>query len=434
MNTTPIDVSLRALSAGESDLSFEEYRLQRLKDTVKYAKENSPWYQKRLNTEPEDLTGIEDLRKLPFTEPDDLAQGEYEFLCISRSAVEKYTSFVSSGTTGPRKSVFFSHRDVEHITDFLGSAMHSVAPRGCTIQILLPNSPTRGMGDLLREGIAKYGSRGFLSDIFLPPEEHIRLCIENRPYLWFGDARLIYRITRETESSFDLKALGVKVMFTTISEISDSMRKAIEKAWGCRVVTHYGLTEMGFGLAVDCPESCGYHYNEFGVIAEVVDPQSGEILPEGREGELVFTALGREAMPLIRYRSHDIASIKSGPCRCGANLSVISHVKRRREAIIWYNGMELYPTLFDESMFSNDRVIDYEIYLDQEEGIIRFEAECIDAPENYEAEIAKSLCEHPALRDLEIEIKLLPLHALVSGAHFKKLIHLERAAGSVTSE
>lgn len=425
MKTTPMYDGLCALSAKESDLSFEEYRLQRLKDTIAYAKENSPWYKERLDIEPEEISGIEDISKLPFTEPNDLAKGEYEFLCISRSELEKFTSFVSSGTTGPRKSVFFSHKDIEHITDFLGSAMHSVAPRGCTIQIFLPNSPVRGMGDLLKEGIAKFGSKAFISDIFQPLEEHIRLCIENKPYLWFGDTRLIYRITKEMEKKYDLKALGVKVMFTTISEISETMKKTIEEAWDCRVVTHYGLTEMGFGLAVDCPENCGYHYNEFGVIAEVVDPETGEVLPDGMEGELVFTSLGREAMPLIRYRSHDIASIKKGPCKCGAMLSTISHVKRRKEAVVEYKGTELYPTLFDDAMFSNSHVIDYEIYLDQEEGIIRFEAECIEPPEDYIAEIAMSLSEHPALSELEIDVKLLPLHALVGGAHFKKLIHIE---------
>lgn len=425
MPVIPLQEGLRQLSLKKSGKPFEEYRLQRLRETVAYAATESPWYQKQLRVKPEEIHFLKDITKLPFTEPSDLAKGEYEFLCVSRSELEKYTSFVSSGTTGPRKSVYFSHADVEAITDFLGVGMRSAAPEGSAIQILLPNSPVRGMGDLLKEGVAKQGMRGYLSDIFQPLEEHIRLCIENRPYLWFGDTRLIYRITKEMENKYDLRSLGVKVMFTTISEISDSMRRTIEEVWGCRVVTHYGLTEMGFGLAVDCPMGCGYHYNEFGVIAEVVDPETGEPLSDGVEGELVYTSLGREAMPLIRYRSHDIASIKRGPCKCGSSLSTISHIKRRQEAVVEYQGTELYPTLFDDAVFANSHVIDYELYLSEKDGIMRFEVECIDAPEGYENTICETLRLHSALKSLKPEVKLLPLHALMGGAHFKKLIHIE---------
>lgn len=425
MKITPMYEGLCKLSASESSSSFEEYRLQRLRETIGYAKENSPWYRKCINIELEEINSIEDIKKLPFTEPCDIARGGYEFLCISRSHLEKCTSFVSSGTTGPRKSIFFSHNDVEHISDFLGSAMHSVAPEGCTVQIFLPNSPVRGMADLLKEGIEKYGSKAFISDIFQPLEEHIRLCIEHRPYLWFGDARLIYRITKEMGKKYDLRSMGVKVMFTTISEISDSMRHSIEQAWGCRIVTHYGLTEMGFGLAVDCPAGCGYHYNEFGVIAEVVDPETGESLPDGTEGELVFTSLGREAMPLIRYRSHDIAYMRKGPCKCGANLSSISHVKRRKEAVVEYEGRELYPTMFDEPVFEVGSVIDYEIYMSKSKKNIRFEIECIEPSAMDEVTIKEKLLALSALEGLEIQVKVLPLHSLIGGTHFKKLIHME---------
>ena len=118
---------LCALSHKESDMQFEDYRLLRLRETVAYAAKESPWYKKRL---PEtEINCIEDLRKLPFTEPNDIAVGGYQFLCTSLSEVEKPVTFVSSGTTGPRKSVYFSHKDVEAITDFLGMAMHSVAPQ-----------------------------------------------------------------------------------------------------------------------------------------------------------------------------------------------------------------------------------------------------------------------------------------------------------------
>lgn len=426
--TIPIYEGLCALSQKESNMRFEDYRLLRLRETIDYAAKESPWYKNKFSSA--EINCIEDIQKLPFTEPSDIAVSGNQFLCTSFSETRKNMTFVSSETTEPEKGIYFSHKDIASITDFLGTAVHSVAPMGCTIQILMSNSSTRGMGNLLKEGIEKFGSKAFVSDVFLPIEEHIRLCIQNKPYLWVGDSRLIYRITKEMGQKYDLHALGVKVILTGMSNISDSMRYTIEDSWGCKIVTHYGLTEMGLGLAVDCPMGCGYHYNEFGVIAEIVDPETGEPMEDGEEGELVFTSLGREAMPLIRYRSHDIASMKKGPCPCGAKLSTISRIHRRKETVISYRGLELYPTMFDSLMFRNDKVIDYEIYLNVEEGIIRFEVECVDAAPDYVKDISRTLCRHPALRELEIDIKLLPLQALERVTHFKKQIHIEGACVS----
>jgi phenylacetate-CoA ligase len=109
-----------------------------------------------------------------------------------------------------------------------------------------------------------------------------------------------------------LAKLGVKIMFLTMAYVADTVAGNLERIWGCRVCTHYGLTEMGWGLAVDCSQGAGFHYNEFDVIAEVVDPRTGEPLPDGAEGELVFTGLGREAMPLIRYRSRGYCDFNLG--------------------------------------------------------------------------------------------------------------------------
>jgi len=416
--TIPMYEGLCALSQKESNMQFEDYRLLRLQETIKYASKESPWYKYKLPDVKIDC--IEDIQKLPFTEPNAVVLGGHQFLCTSFSEGTKSVTFDDSEGT-----IYFSPKDIEAMTDFLGAVVHSIAPRGCTIQILISKYSSYNLENLLKNGIEKFGSKAFISDICLSIEEHIRLCIQNRPYLWIGDARLIYRITKEMERKYDLRSLGVKAIIAAIGDISDSMKYSLEDAWGCKVVTGYSVAGIGPWLAFDCPMGCGYHYNEFGVIAEVVDPETGEAVEDGEEGELVFTSLGREAMPLIRYRSNDIASIKKGPCACGAKLTTISRVRRRREAVVSYKGWELYPTMFDSLMFRNDKVIDYEVYLNVEEGIIRFEVECIDADPNYVKDISRTLCRHPALRELEIDIKLLPLHALVSRTYLKKLIHIE---------
>lgn len=409
---------------------FAQYRLHRLKTTVAYAYENSKWYREKMDEAgvlPSDIQALSDLSRLPFTTPDDIARGGFKFLCTSQADVEKPVVFVSSGTTGPQKQIYFSHTDVEAVVDFLGVGMHTVAPEGSAVQILLPDSAVRGIGTLLAEGVGRHGMRGYSTGMFLPAEEQIRFTLENKPSVWFGDTRVIYRITKEMEDRYDLGSLGVHVMFTTISEIPNSMRRTIESAWNCRVVTHYGLTEVGFGLAVDCASGAGFHYNEFGVIAEVVDPETGETLADGEEGELVFTTLGREAMPLLRYRSHDIASLTHGCCHgCGAELDTIGHVGRRLESVVEVRGSELYPTMFDDLMFDQKHVVDYEIYLRPEVPQLLFEVECITAPEGYAALLQAVLAEHPCIKGImrPPEVRLLLDGALKRSAHFKKLIHI----------
>jgi phenylacetate-CoA ligase len=406
---------------------FAAHRLFRLQNTVRYACENSPWYRAvfdKAGVKPEDIRKISDLEKLPFTTPEDISAGGYKFLCMSQSGVEKPVTFVSTGTTGPQKRIFFSYSDVDALTDFLGVGMRTVAPEGSAVQILLPDSAVRSMGKLLCEGVAKQGLRGYSMGVMRPSEEQVEETIENRPYVWFGDARTIYRITKETENKYDLGKLGVKVMFTTVSEVAPSMRRYLEKVWNCRVVTHYGLTEMGFGLAVDCPDGCGYHYNEFGVIAELVDPTTGEVITDGREGELVYTSLGRQAMPIIRYRSHDISTLKKAPCRCGAQLDTIGHVARRMEAVLTVNGESVYPTMFDDLMFSNGHVVDYDTYFDEKGTRLVFVMECIGQPKGYAERVREIMAEHPAIKG-----KMNPpiVYAVGSGAlkqtaQFKKLI------------
>lgn len=412
-------------------LVFEEYRLYRLKETVKYAYENSRFYKKLFDDngiKPEDIQEISDLARLPFTNPRDLAAREYDLLCISQSKVEKPVTFTSSGTTGPQKRVFFSDNDIEQITDFLGVGMNTVTGSDGVIQILLPSGSVRGQSELLAEGLRKKGMKAYHTGLFLPSEEQVKASIANKATVWFGETRLIYRITKEMEKKYELSKLGLRVIFVTTSYLSDNMRKYLEKTWDCKVCTHYGLTEMGLGLAVECPEGEGYHYNQFGVIAELVNPETGEPINDGQEGELVFTSLGREAMPLIRYRSHDIARLSNEKCACGSHLQTISTVKRRLEAIVYLNEeTEIYPTMFDDLLFSVADVVDYDIYLEKgDRPRLIFKVETITERDNISHEMEKVLADFSPVKNagFKVEVEILPSGTLRGGVHFKKLIKM----------
>ncbi len=328
-----------------SDL-FQEFRLYQLKKTIKYVSENSRFYGKKFREKsvgPSDIKSLKDIEKFPFTFPEDLRHSSYDFLCISQRDVEKPVTFFSSGTTGIRKRIYFSRADIIKIMEFLPRGMNTVTDRdNGIIQILLPNSAGRGIGYLLAESLKSFGMRAVISDMGWPADKIIRSCLDEKPDVCFGDAGTIFRVTKEMAGKMDLSKLGVKVLFLTMSNVSRSMKEYLEKAWNCRVATHYGLTEMGWGLAVDCDSCDGYHYNELDVIAEVVDPETGKVLPEGEEGELVFTSIGREAMPIIRFTSGDISSLSKGSC--GSSLKLMGHIVRRTEGMYDLgDGRYIYP-------------------------------------------------------------------------------------------
>ena len=355
---------------------FQEFRLYQLKKTIRHVYENSCFYREKFRERsvgPEDIKSLKDIEKFPFTFPEDLRHSSYDFLCISQRDVEKPVTFFSSGTTGIRKRIYFSRADIIKIMQFLPRGMNTVTDRdNGIIQILLPNSAGRGIGYLLAESLKSFGMRAVISDMGWPADKIMRLCLTEKPDVWFGDAGTIFRVTKETAGKMDLSKLGVKVLFLTMSNVARSMKEYLEKAWNCRVATHYGLTEMGWGLAVDCDSCDGYHYNELDVIAEVVDPQTGNVLPDGEEGELVFTSIGREAMPIIRFRSGDISSLSKGSC--GRSLKSMGHIVRRIEGMYDLgDGRYIYPALLEEAIYSIHEVVDYrasvkgrQLYIDLE--------------------------------------------------------------------
>ena len=214
----------------------------------------------------------------------------------------------------------------------------------------------------------------------------------------------------------------MQCIFITMSNIPQSMIDYLHCAWGCRVSTHYGLTESGWGLAVDCDTCPGYHYDELDHIVEVVDPVTGEVLPEGQEGEVVLTNIARECMPLIRSRTGDIATLQKSVC--GSHLMTLGHIRRRKEGATEYNGHYIYPALFDEVLFGTEGLLDYRIFL--EDGRIALDIECLNEA-RFDAEgLRERLMALPFMQGApEIALKLLPCGALREHCYEKKRI-LER--------
>lgn len=408
------------------DALFDEYKLWQLKKTVRRVRTKSPFYRRlfeKAGVTEDDLHSLADIAKLPFTFPADLAGTSYSLLCTSQGEVEKPVTFYSSGSTGTKKRIFFSMADIQKILDFLPRGMNTVIGRDeARVLVFLQNSQGRGIGSILAQSLNAFGMQGWTADLQDSTDDILRATVEHRINVWFGDAITIYRATRVLEKQADLRSLGMQCIFITMSNIPQSMIDYLHSAWGCRVSTHYGLTESGWGLAVDCDVCPGYHYDELDHIVEVVDPETGGPVPEGREGEVVLTNISRDCMPLIRYRTGDIATLTKSVC--GSHLMTLGHIRRRKEGATEYNGHYIYPALFDEVLFSTDGLLDYRIFL--EGGRISLDVEVLDEAPFDAVGLKERLMALPFMAGApEIELKLLKSGALREHCYEKKRI-LER--------
>lgn len=408
------------------DALFDEYKLWQLKKTVRRVRTKSPFYRRlfeKAGVTEDDLHSLADIAKLPFTFPADLAGTSYSLLCTSQGEVEKPVTFYSSGSTGTKKRIFFSMADIQKILDFLPRGMNTVIGRDeARVLVFLQNSQGRGIGSILAQSLNAFGMQGWTADLQDSTDDILRATVEHKINVWFGDAITIYRATRVLEKQADLRSLGMQCIFITMSNIPQSMIDYLHSAWGCRVSTHYGLTESGWGLAVDCDVCPGYHYDELDHIVEAVDPETGGPVPEGREGEVVLTNISRDCMPLIRYRTGDIATLTRSVC--GSHLMTLGHIRRRKEGATEYNGHYIYPALFDEVLFSTDGLLDYRIFL--EGGRISLDVEVLDEALFDAVGLKERLMALPFMAGApEIELNLLKSGTLREHCYEKKRI-LER--------
>jgi phenylacetate-CoA ligase len=382
----------------------ERYHLYKLQTTLQYAAQNSSFYRglfQKAGVMPEDIHTLADIEKFPLTEPEQVAASPFRFSCLSQSEIARIHNFVTSGTTGPRKKIFWTQGDLDRIVRFMAAGIGTVAGSGDVVNVWLPTGLPYGQADLLSRGAEEIGARPVAAPMDINSEDHLKLIMESRVTVIFGLTRRVLRLTRELESSHDLSRLGMRALFLTSEYLPDGAREYLQKTWNCRVSTHYGLTEMGLGVAVECEAGDGYHFNEADLLAEIIDPETGRSAAPGDEGELVFTTLTREAMPLIRYRTQDISRLVPERCSCGAKaLGKIAAVRRRIGGITRLaGGEEIYPALFDAALMDMPGFVDYRAVLDRLDGreILRFRVELDQADPGKIPEIKKRLLAVPAL-------------------------------------
>jgi phenylacetate-coenzyme A ligase PaaK-like adenylate-forming protein len=303
------------------------WQLEQAGRMVDYARTRSRFYAARLAGAGRRPCATRDgLERLPFTWPGELAADPLAFLCVSQGEVARVTTLASSGSTGRPKRVFCSAGDLERTVDFFARGMTDLVEPGQTVLILLPGGGEGGVGRLLQSALARIGVSGRLgAPGWGTPQV---LAAARGAHCLVGLPAELFHLCRV--------APGLRPATVLLSgdHMSPAVVAALEAAWRCRVATHYGLTEAGLGCAVQCRAGQGHHLRDADLLFEVVDPDSGRPLPPGEPGELVFTTLRHEAMPLLRYRTGDLGRMLPGPCPCGGPLALLDRVEGRRDGVI----------------------------------------------------------------------------------------------------
>ena len=377
---------------------FNEYQLFRFREQMKYVEANSPYYRNRFKdagVRPEDINTWDDLEKVPFTEPSDLAENSMYFYAVSRTKMA--TEFTTTGTTGHRKFIGYTTNDLVSKIDIVASALRNVGMnQNDSLHVMFPLVAAWDPS-LIMVGACKilgYGS-SVCSDADVKKQyETIR---DSHSTYIIGLPSFIYRVTTLMGEGYDLKSLGIKKIISTSEPLSESMRKILEDAWGCKVLDVWGMTEFGLACAVECDEQNGLHTDEANLLFEVIDPNTLKHVPDGEKGELVVTSLNAEGTVLIRYRTHDIAAMIAPPCGCGTHFNRKLMKPSGRMDLQFKIGMghKIYPVLFDEAVFIDKSVVDYQVTITKEgfRDLLTFDIETASPSDELAEKIIKAVSE-----------------------------------------
>ena len=363
MNRTPLETWLAAkihghISNGISKAEVREYQLAKLKETIRFVSANSPFYRERLSSiSADELQELENIADLPFTNQEDLTEHGHRFLCVSQSLIERIVTL--PGHNDQLRRIYFSSEDLESIIDFFQHGMSTLVRPGQTVLILMPGDRPASVGNLLVKALNRINVRSHVHGLVQDPEAAIEDIIRLKPEGIVAVPTQALEIVRSYKAN-EIPENTVKGVLLSSDYVPDTIVKEISHKLNCRVFSHYGTAEMGFGGAVECEAFSGHHLRDADLYIEIIDPATDLPLSDCSIGEVVFTTLTRRAMPLIRYRTGDLASLTTPECPCGVNLPRLGKVKGRiHDLIRLRTGDWLGIADLDEALFNVPQVIDF---------------------------------------------------------------------------
>ncbi len=350
--------------------ALEALQLKRLKNTIERVYNLVPFYKRKFEEakiKPEDVKSLDDLKRLPFTTKQDL-RDNYPFGLFTIPLEQVVRVHASSGTTGKPTVVGYSKRDVEIWSDLMA---RSLAAAGVSKGDVIQNAYGYG---LFTGGLGAHYGGERLGATVIPisggnTKKQIMIMKDfDSTILTATPSYTLYLAETMAEIGIKREELKLKIGILGAEPWSDEMRKSIEEKLNIDAIDIYGLSEiMGPGVAIECIDAKeGLHIWEDAFIPEIIDPETGDVLPDGEEGELVITTILKEAIPLIRYRTRDITRIIKEPCKCGRTHRRIERIKGRSDDMLIIRGVNIFPSQIESLLMETEGVEPhYQIIVDR---------------------------------------------------------------------
>ncbi|MBM6926774.1 phenylacetate--CoA ligase family protein [Pseudoflavonifractor phocaeensis] len=349
----------------EQILAWQNERLVR---QVQHVWDNVPYYRKKMEEKgltPADVKGVEDLYKLPFLSKDDLREA-YPYGLMGKPLKDCVRIQSTSGTTGKRVVAFYTQHDIDLWEDCCARA---IVAAGGTNEDVCQVSYGYGLftgGPGLNGGSHKVGCLTIPTSSGNTERQIMFIRDLNATILCCTPSYAAYLAESMKEMGLTPEEIPLKAGIFGAEAWSQEMRRDIEKTLGIKAYDIYGLTELsGPGVSFECSAQTGMHINEDHFIAEIIDPDTGEVLPEGTMGELVFTSITKEAFPLLRYRTRDICVLRHEDCPCGRTHIKMSKPMGRSDDMLIIKGVNVFPSQIETVLMGQSFAPNYQIIVDR---------------------------------------------------------------------
>ena len=360
---------------------------QRLHDTVCRCYENVKFYRDKLDelgVKPNDITSVDDLRKLPFTYKQDLRDTyPYGLFAVPREQLVRVQA--SSGTTGKMTVVGYTAKDID---DWAVDAARAITAAGGTKSDFIHVSYGYG---LFTGGLGLHYGAEKLGAVVIPvssgnTKRQIDILRDfGSNILCCTPSYAMYIAEAIQEMGLSPGDISLKAGMFGAEPWSNEMRLQIERMLGIKAYDIYGLSEiMGPGVSFECSEQTGMHINEDKFIPEIINPDTGEVLPLGEQGELVFTCITKEALPLLRYRTRDIATLSRDKCSCGRTLIKMSKPCGRTDDMLIIRGINVFPSQIESVLLElNLAAPNYQLVIERQGNLDTLEVQVEMTPEMF---------------------------------------------------
>ena len=346
---------------------LRELQDERLVKQVKHVWDNVPYYRKKMEEKgvtPDDIKGVDDLHKLPFLSKADLRDA-YPYGLLAAPLKDCVRIQSTSGTTGRRVVAFYTQHDIDLWEDCCARAI--VAAGGTNEDVV---QVAYGYG-LFTGGAGLHGGSHKVGSLTLPmssgnTDRQLQFMTDLQSTILCCTPSYAAYLAESIHERGLRDKIKLKAGIFGAEAWSEKMRQEIQNQLGIKAYDIYGLTEIsGPGVAFECSDQTGMHINEDHFIAEIIDPDTGEVLPDGTQGELVFTSITKEAFPLIRYRTRDICVLTREKCSCGRTLVKMCKPMGRSDDMLIVKGVNVFPSQIETVLIEQGYQANYQIIVDR---------------------------------------------------------------------